>query len=662
MKKSHHPLRRLSFVFFCWLALAAGSLTVQAAVGFFPLDQVEVGMHGYARTVVQGTQVETFNVEILGVLPDAAASGDLVLIRASGELIDRTGGIASGMSGSPVYINGQLLGAIGYGFSMADHTIGLVTPISDMYRVLQRIPAEDRAPQAAVNEPRVVSVHDLKVGDRAVQGIAVAPDRATAAEWAERLGADVLVAAPVRTPLMVSGLGERTLQRLGDVLGNYDVVPMQAGGAPRGVTVAEFEPGGAIGVQLARGDVNLSGIGTVTHIDGSGFLAFGHPFFNMGSVDFIATTAYIHHTVNSLQFPFKLGAPLTPVGRLLQDRGAAIAGTTSSFADTLPVQINVFDRDAKQRETFRVDIVRSEELTAAVAGVVSLEAIDRAMDRLGSGTARVIMQISGEGLPKRIVRDNMYYSHSDIAATSLIEFLIGLEAIVTNEFQDVRITDIRLDVEVEEERWTARIVQAVPRQWEVRPGDSVDVEVTLRPYRGPAETKVIRLDIPYDVHPGEVTVAARSGGFGYFRIPSDYVPTGVDEPADLDDNGGDEGIPTSIQSLEGLIDIFMNREKNNEVVVEFFPYYYSPEGRFATGFNTGDTDGEGAGYQYRSGFPLPVQAGLTTRYVIQGSDTFTLRILSPERVVEESEIESAETEQDELASPLGALHAEDPLL
>lgn len=635
----------------CLLAVMGCSLTSQAATSFFPLDRVEAGQKGHARTVVQGTLVETFDIEVLGVLPDASASGDLVLIRASGDLIDRTGGIASGMSGSPVYIDGQLLGAIGYGFAMADHTIGLVTPIADMYSVLKRIPDEEWALADEVSEPNVVSLGNIKIGDTLVQGIAVAPDQATAGRWSNDLDANILVATPVRTPLMVSGLGERSLKRLGEALGGFDVVPVQAGGAPRGITKSTLEPGGAIGIQLARGDVNMSGIGTVTHLDGNGFLAFGHSFFNMGAVDLVATTAYIHHTVNSLEFPFKLGSPLAPVGRLLQDRSAAIAGTTASFADTIPVQINVFERDANRRDTFNVEIARNEVLTTGVAGVVSLEALDRSMDRLGRGTARVIMQIAGDGLPKRIVRDNMYYSHSDIAATSLTEFLIGLEAVVSNEFADVRLTSIRLDVEIEEERWTARIVQATPQQPVVRPGESVDVEVTLRPYRGPDETKIIRLDVPYDVHPGEVTVTARSGGFGYFRVPSDYVPTGVDEPSSQDEEEGDLGVePPSIHSLEGLVDIFMNREKNNEVVVEFFPYYYPTDNFFGAGIDSDGPEGNGGAYFRGSAFLQPVQSGLSTRYVIQGSDTFTLRIAPAESEAEEIEadVEVSESERDEL--------------
>lgn len=609
------------------------------AVELFPLDQLRVGMRGYGLTVIQGTEIESFEAEVLGVLPEATLSGDLVMIRVSGRVIDRAGGIASGMSGSPIYIDGKLLGAIGYGFAMADHTIALVTPIHDMLSVLERIPEEQRLP-AHSPAPNVVALDGELQAVLPFAAIAVAPDQRTAQQWQEELGTDVGVAVPVPTPLMVSGLGRRTVERLDELLAAYNVVPIQAGGAPAHVESATFEPGSALGVQLARGDVSISSIGTVTYVDGNGFLAFGHPFFQMGDVDFITTTAYIHHTVPSVEFPFKLGAPLEPVGRLLQDRSAAIAGTLSSFAETIPLQINVFDRDTGKHHTFRADIVNSSELTTAIASVVALEAMDRAIDRVGSGTARVIMQITGEELPKRVVRDNLYYSHTDIAATSLTEFLTGLEAIVSNEFEDVRITSIRLDAEVEKERWTARIVEARALQQDVYPGETVDVQVRLRPYRGEEEIKVVRLQVPFDVQPGEVTVTARSGGFGYFRMPSDYVPTGVLESSEADEPLEDEWDRPSIYSLEGLLDVFMNREKNNEVVVEFFPYY-SVEASYLDYYDE-------SGYYSQSSYLTPVQASLTTRYVIQGSDTFTLRIAPrPTQPVDGPEYESEEKAEGE---------------
>lgn len=606
---------------------------------FFPMEDLTPGLRGHAHTVVRGTEVESFDVEVLSVLPDVTSSGDLVLIRASGDVIDQTGGIASGMSGSPVYVDGKLVGAIGYGFQMADHTIGLVTPIHSMYKVLERMPVNISGTPHSDQYPIPLSMSSDNMLNNRLETITLSAETLTKIDPS----AEDITVKPLSSPVMVSGLGKRAFERLKEQLVDFDVVPIQSGAGAAGIALStnDLQPGSAIGVQIASGDVNITSIGTITHIEDDWFLAFGHPLYNFGDVDLIATGAYIHHTVNSLEFPFKLGSPLNTIGRISQDRSAAIAGTTASTADTVPIQIHVFDRDADARDTFLSDIIRHDGLTSTVAGVVALEAVDRTIDRLGGGTARVIMQITGENLSRRVVRDNMYYSHSDIAATSLVEFLSGLEAIMSNEFADVNLSNLRLDVEVEEKRWTARIVHAAPKQSEVRPGETVDIEVTLRPYRGELETKVITLDVPMNVHPGEVTVTARSGGLGYFRMPSDYVPTGVEDPS-IDEEDQDEMSLLSIGNMDSLVDMFVNREKNNEVVVEYFPFYYGNE-QFATGFsqNNGPYD------DFRqSGFIQPIQNSLTTRYVIQGSAIFTLRIVE-DRDEEDSEEHAASNEETE---------------
>lgn len=614
--------RTLALVVLLFLCAGGGA----QAQEFFPLDEVRPGLWGIARTVVTGTQIDTFSVEVLGVLHDAGPSGTLILIRASGDVIDRVGGIAAGMSGSPVYIDGKLLGAIGYGFSMADHRIGLVTPIEDMLAVLDRVPVPPVVESAqARGVPGLIDVSGL--GIDGLHQVAVAPDALTAAEWTSHWGEGVWVASPVESPLLVSGLGDRTLDRLGEVLAPFNVRPIRTGGAPFAAGgLTHFEPGAAIGVQLARGDVNVTSIGTVTYVDEHDrFLAFGHTFMNMGAVDFISTTAHIHQTIQSLQFPFKLGAPLTPIGRLTQDRTAAIAGVAGALPETISLVIHVLDRDLGSREQFRVELVQSELLTMPLTAIASLEAIDRAIDRLGPGTARTVMQISGDGLPRRVVRDNLYYSQGDVAAAALIEFLTGVQALAVNEFQDVRLTNLRLDVEVEQARWTARIVPANRARIEAYPGDTVDVEVELRPYRGAAERKIVRLPIPHDVEPGEVTVSIRPGGVGDFRLAAP-PPQGIDVPSDFAEPDEDDGEAWQVESLENLIDTFVSREKNNEVVVEFFP----PRNNFrGADSDEPDSDPFGAGWFHRSGIPQPVRSSLSTRYVVQGGDTFTLRILRP---------------------------------
>lgn len=582
-----------------WSALLFLLLTGAAwgAVDVYPVTEVQRGAVGVGYTVVEGTQIEPFSVEVLGVMERAGPAGSLILVRTSGNLIDRIGGIASGMSGSPVYIDGKLLGAIGYGFEFADHRIGLVTPAADMLAVMDLIQVET-PPSVSVDASKeagqppgtgqadaVPAPSDTVGASRAEersglpQGIVLAGTSQEAKRLAQTLPPEVWVGSPVATPLVVSGLGPRAMGRLEKLFERYNVVPMQ-GGSPGGIDLGEvpLAPGASLGVQLVRGDVDVAAIGTVTAVDGDRFVAFGHPFLNRGEVDHFATGAYILHTVSSLSFPFKIGATTAPVGRLLQDRGAAIAGRLGDVPDTVSLNVRVKDLDRGVDQDFNVQVARDDELTVSLALVSALEALDRALDRLGAGTSRVFFQIDGKGMPRPLSRENFFYSGSDIAAASLSELWVGLDLLQENEFQDPVIDEILLEVEVEEERRTARIEKAEPSARRVRQGETVDVVVTLRPYRSPAFDVVIPLEIPEDTARGPVVVSVRGGIFGgYAPLPE---PTdGLALPVGEEEGEGEAPLSIEAESLEKLIDEFEKEPRNNEVVVEFYPPSFFGGGR-----------------------------------------------------------------------------------
>lgn len=566
-----------------WCALLVLSLTgaAWAAVDVYPVTEVKRGLVGVGYTVVEGTKVEPFSVEVLGVMERAGPAGSLILVRTSGNLIDRIGGIASGMSGSPVYIDGKLLGAIGYGFEFADHRIGLVTPAADMLAVMDLIPA-DRSARGASELPggdagEAPETMDAAAADGVAKrgglpsGIVLAANVEEAERLATTLPPEVWVGTPVSTPLVVSGLGRRTMARLEKLFERYNVVPMQTG-SPGGVDLGDLQlaPGAALGVQLVRGDVEVAAIGTVTAVDGDRFIAFGHPFLNRGDVDHFATGAYIYHTVSSLSFPFKIGAVSAPIGRTLQDRGAAVAGVIGDAPDTVAVSVRVFDQDRGVEKDFRVEVARDRELTVPLILVSALEAVDRALDRLGAGTSRVSFKIDGQGMPRPLARDNYFYSASDIAAASLSELWVGLDLLQENEFQDPVIDEVQLEIEVEGERKTARIEKAEPKSRRVRQGETVDVVVTLRPFRAPAFDVVVPLHIPEDAARGPVVVSVRGGIFGgYAPLPQTDEALALPVEEEEDDKEG----PVSIEaeSLEKLIDEFEKEPRNNEVVVEFYP-------------------------------------------------------------------------------------------
>lgn len=517
---------------------------------FLPLSQLESGMRGVLKTVVEGTQVESFEVEILDIIPDAVPAGDLIMIRASESFLERIPGFASGMSGSPVYVDGRLIGAFAYSFSLADHAVGFVTPIEYMLDLLDMLEAPGDG-----HGPVLVSREGGGAG-----GAAAGPSLPT------REPSDVgSLVAPHQTPLMTSGFSRRGLERLRADLAPWNLVPVQAGGL--GVRPVEepqpLEPGSAIGIQLVRGDVNAASIGTVTYIDEDRFLALGHGFLQRGELGALATAAYIHRIIPSLQAPFKLGSPLHPVGAVLQDRNAGVAGRLGQEIPMVRLNVHVRDRDRGREQTYRMELVNDESLLTSLLIGSALSVVDRGLDRVGRGTAQVAFEITGDGLPTSLSRTNLFYSEADVAAVSLLELVEAVYALAANPFREVRIQEINVSIDVESHRRTARIEEARPYPQRVRPGESVEVEVTLRPFREGVVRERVTIQVPENASPGTVGVVVRSGGWG------SEEPT-EEERQELPEEG--------ISNLSALMENLANRERNNDLVVEFYPRREEPRG------------------------------------------------------------------------------------
>lgn len=601
------------------LALQAGAAPI------FPIEQVAPGLWGEGRTVVEGSRVETFDVEFLGVLAGAGPAGDLILVRVHGEAMERSGGVAAGMSGSPVYLDGRIVGAIGYGFEMADHSLALVTPIEDMLDVLRRVQADHRPPAAAQS---AAPESGPGPGGPPIEAVAVLPGGGTGE--LPSLPDGVAAAAPLRTPVIVKGGGRRAWQALERVLQSGPLWPVQGGGADSGGPSPDPEPGSAIGIQLMRGDMEITALGTLTYIDDGAFVALGHPLFQWGEVDLFATGAHIHATVQSQAFPFKLGGALAPYGRLTQDRAAAVGGRFDEGPAVLHLSVDVLDQDAGRRGRFAVEIPRTGRMTPILASIAALEGIDRGIDRIGPGTASVRLRIEGEDLPFPFERENLFYSDADIAAWSVSELAFLLQEILDNEFTEVALSGLSLEVEIEEGRRTARIEEAAPARRVVHPGEEVEVEVTLRPFRREPETLKLFLPVPEKALPGELSVEVRRGGAAdYYLIDPDSALSAAPLPPPsegADPEASEDGAPpvpsSAADDLERFLEKLLNRERNQDIVAEYWP-------------ETAQTDeeaeeSEGTGPFHPWAEPEPVRAVQSTPYVIEGSARFSLRIADPE--------------------------------
>lgn len=507
--------------------------------------EVRAGMRGTARTVIQGTRIETFDVEVLGVMKGAGPSGDLILIRASGAVIARSGGIAAGMSGSPVFIKDRLLGAIGYGWSFSEHTLGLVTPIETM---LTAAPAK-RAQRGSYRLPVPVTVAGRTYRKALVQH--------SVASFSPVGGAttdDTIIFRPVAVPMIIAGMGPRAADILAQVLRPYGVIPVGGGGGGHLAAEIPLQPGSAMGVQLMRGDVNLTAIGTVTYRRGTMVLGFGHAFLNKGGVEFMLTPAVIHEVVRSLASPFKIGSPGAVVGVVQEDRRAAVGGQTQLVPKVIVIRVTVRDVDRKTRTHLAMHAVRDPELGPAVALLGVLEAFDRALDRVGGGTARLQLTMRGQGLPDALRRTNVFYHSRDVSAGALAELPEALRLLFRNEFVAVEPVDLSIEAEVSRERHTASIVEVTPQRTRVRAGESFAVSIVLRPFHGEPVTRTVEVMVPENFPAGQAVLVVRGGHDAPEEPLANLLLI--------------ENTDSGARTLAEQIAAFQERDQNTQLVVE----------------------------------------------------------------------------------------------
>ncbi|MBF0502595.1 MAG: hypothetical protein HQM09_20830 [Candidatus Riflebacteria bacterium] len=514
-----------------------------------PLKDVKVGMKGIGKTVIRGHDIETFNVEVMGILvnnkinENVLINGKSILVRVSGKVIDDAGGIAAGMSGSPIYINGKLMGGLSSGWVMTDHTVGLITPIEEMleiwdYPLMSARPGVN--PTTSSGQPiRWTCLEPLSLDGRPVKAIWEISDKADVCA-----APDEAVFMHVATPIIIQGLCERAANLLGrrfrsrgiqastemtdasseitsmnseqgQLIAAATLVPGAAStptttGATQAVVIAAplqavsdgFEPGSAVGVQLARGDINLTTLGTLTYRDGKRILAFAHPFLKKGNVSYLMTQAHIYHSFSSVQMPFKIGAPTEMIGMITQDREKGIAGELGRFPNMVPVQLDVTDKDLKRTRCINYQVVRDPGVMVSVLESTMLQAIEGVIDRAGEGTALmgIALECTGSsGAKYNFRRENLFYSRGDIVNTLINEVTNLIESITESDVEEVYPTRLMLKIELEHKRRTLTIEKVEVKNTSVTPGGILEVWVTMRPFREKNVVQKVRIPIPHDI-------------------------------------------------------------------------------------------------------------------------------------------------------------------
>jgi hypothetical protein len=488
------------FVSLLLLAPAGRSAAVPQPSRYWQVEDVRRGMKGHGRTVMQGTKVETFQAEVLGVLKNTSPGRDLILARLSGLNLEKTGVIA-GMSGSPIYIDGKLLGAVAYAWSFGKEPIAGITPFVQMRSAVEALERREVSPEA--KPVRVGLAEEVEAGGRSFDAVSVSQG------FDEAPAGDGLHLVPLRTPLMATGFTRHSLDLLAKRVGRFGLVPMTGGSATAKVAEEEkdvaLEPGGPLAVALITGDFDLSGIGTVTHVEGGRVYGWGHPYMSLGGCQLPMYTGYIHTVYPRQTVSFKMGSPLREVGVLHADVSTCVGGLLDKKADLMPMKIDVRVGGGECR-TFHLRVARHRGLLPTLIYTALTNAVDMEGELPEEMTARLHAKIELEGRQPVVIHDT-FSGFSGGRAPQVLYSQVALTAsqLVFNSFEDLQIKRITCETRVEPGRSTAEVESVTLDADHYRPGDTVTATATLRLYKGGRQRVRLKLKLPEDLPEGSHT-------------------------------------------------------------------------------------------------------------------------------------------------------------
>jgi SpoIVB peptidase S55 len=541
----------------------AAPQATQPADRTIPLSAVHPGMHGYGLTVIQGTTIQRFDVDVLGVLRGESDSDtDLILFRASGPLIAKAGGTASGMSGSPIYLDGRLAGALSYGYHFPgpDADLSLATPIEQM---LKMVGAPSPAPSSRLAPREYRSEAAIPTPAGPLRRVLVLGSSAEAAAYNAHRAPGTAAVAPTTVPMTAAGITPAGMRVLEQAFKRFNLVPFQGYGGHRTFDPPPIEPGASLGVELVRGDVEVGAIGTATYRRGDMVLGFGHPLMNAGLASLFLTTAWIDTVVRSLDFPFKEGSFGPAAGTLTQDRTTGIVGELGHFPRAFPIRVNTKDLDTGVVHAYGAQVVRRVDLAETLVPSAVLSLIQRGLDRVAGGSAAVRITLRAGGLKQPVVREDLAYDINDIATAAALDVPAATQLLFGNFFQEIDPVDMTVDIAVTTKPNMALLVGARPDVRTVHPGDRVQVQVRVRPYgEDDPQSRTITFTVPRDFPEGPAfLLVGTAGAINDSTTPQQKFQTLV----------AGESTPTGASSLASAIEEFQSEDKNTDVIVQLVP-------------------------------------------------------------------------------------------
>jgi hypothetical protein len=482
---------------------AATAKPVTTPPRIMPLDQVHVGMRGVAYTVFEGTKPEPMDVEVLGVLKNFnGPKSDIILARLHGQKVEFTG-VVAGMSGSPVYIDGKLIGALSLRIgSFSKEPIAGITPIEEMLEINE---LDRSAPPQSVFAPTPPQTESTRTSSSSPMSGGQPNLKA------EDLPQLASYMTPISAPLTFSGFTNEAVQQFMPQFKSAGIVPVMGAGSSSNTKQPEaLEPGSSVGIVLVRGDMDIAATCTVTYIDPERLLACGHPLFQFGKVDMPMTKSTVLATLPSPLNAFKIATSTETVGSFVQDRHTGIMGRFGAESQMIPVTLTL--HGGSKPKQFHYEMLNNPKLTPVVMMATVFNALQGLNEYGEDASYRMQGKIAVRGYPT-VQMQNMFAPGDAIPTSVAVAMSVGerFGRIYDNSYQTPDMQGVEIDLDLIRERRWARIEAARTDMTEARPGDQVMVEVVLRPYRGERIVKQIPVRIPTTAPKGNLRILISDG-------------------------------------------------------------------------------------------------------------------------------------------------------
>ena len=495
----------------CWMPLPA-------ATPLMPVTEIKAGMVGVGRTVFEGTELQDFKAHIIGVLHNVQGpQRDLILARLEGGPLAKTG-VAAGMSGSPVYIDGRLIGAVSYSIgAFPTEAIAGITPIAEMKDatgMTRRVPSR----QARVDLPitREGLTAALSATYARLAPFANRPADVQVIGMPSAAGAQLgAMLRPISTPLVMNGFEPESIAVLTGAFSAAGFTPVLGGAMAQGAPelkkmTGPLREGDAVGVSLVGGDLEMGATGTITHIDGDRVYAFGHPFFNLGPSQFPMTRAYVYTMMPSLMSSFKISSMGEVIGTMQQDRATAIAGTLGKGPAVIPMTVTLQSQreEGKSNRSFTFNVATDQVFTPLLTYVALANTLNSYERQFGAATFSIKSRAQIKGHDDLILEDVFTGDNAVLGGATAVAGPITM--LLSNDREPITISGLNVTIDATESSRTSTIERVWFDELRPRAGRTVPLKVLTRSYRGEDKISTVPIEIPANVS-GSVSLVVSDG-------------------------------------------------------------------------------------------------------------------------------------------------------